>query len=161
MKKYSISSGLLVDLRRELQKGLPLVQKPYAEIASRFNVSEEEVLSAVDVLNSQGIIKRLGLVVRHRELGFVHNGMVVWDIPSDNVNYLGGVFAKEPKITLCYQRARRDGWPYNVYCMIHGKSRESVISVVNRLVSEYGLENVAHEILFSTQRFKQRGGLYV
>ena len=143
-------------MRKQLQRGLPLVKHPYELLAQQLNCSEADVLSAVEQLRNEGLIKRLGLVVHHHELGYVHNGMVVWDVADDQVDVVAKSLAKEDKITLCYRRPRRDGWPYNLFCMIHGKNRQQVQALLADIADRHGLEHIARDILFSTQRFKQR-----
>ena len=106
----------------EIQGGLPLCNRPYAEIAGRLGISEQRVIERVDAMQQQGVIKRMGLVVRHRELGFAANAMVVWNVPDEQLDAVGEQLARYSCITLCYHRPRRlPEWPYNLFCMIHGK----------------------------------------
>jgi hypothetical protein len=87
--------------------------------------------------------------------------MVVWDVPDDQVRALGQCLAGFDFITLCYRRPRRlPQWRYNLYCMIHGKSREEVLAHLEWMVGHCGLSALAHEVLFSRRRFKQRGAAY-
>lgn len=144
-----------------IEKGLPLVSRPYAAVAEQLGISEPQVLERLAALRERGVIKRMGVVVRHRELGYQANGMVVWDVPDDAVASLGHRFSQYDFVTLCYRRPRQlPEWPYNLFCMIHGKSHEEVRAGIARLVRDCGLQRVAHEVLFSRRRFKQRGARY-
>jgi siroheme decarboxylase len=144
-----------------VQEGLPLVPHPYAEVAAALGTSEPDVLARMARLQEQGLIKRLGVVVRHRALGYRANAMVVWDVPDDAVEDTGKRLAAEPCVTLCYQRPRRlPDWPYNLFCMIHGLTRESVLQRLQTLVETQGLQGVRHEVLFSIRAFKQCGARY-
>lgn len=144
-----------------IEKGLPLSPHPYAGIASELGLSEEQVVERLIGLGQRRIIKRLGVVVRHRELGYRANAMVVWDIPDDVVGKLGRRFSAYDFITLCYRRPRqRPHWPYNLFCMIHGKSRDEVSGHIERLKVECGLQSVDYHVLFSRHCFKQRGARY-
>jgi len=141
-----------------IQAGLPLVSRPYAAIGAKISMSEAEVIERLSMWLANGILKRLGVVVRHRELGYQANAMVVWDIPDDQVQAVGKRMGEQAVVTLCYQRPRRlPEWPYNLFCMIHGRDRDVVRGHVDTLVRTCGLEGVPHEVLFSRRRFKQRG----
>ena len=110
-----------------ISEGLPLVKKPYAEIASRLHCSEAEVIDGIREITSRGDLKRFGVVVRHRKLGYRANGMVVWDVPDDVTAEIGGRLAALDFVTLCYRRPRRlPDWPYNLFAMIHGRDRVAV-----------------------------------
>lgn len=142
-------------------RGLPLVSRPYAVIAEQLGGSEADVIEGLNRLMQSNDIKRFGVVVRHRELGYKANGMVVWDIPGERVKELGHCISKYDFVTLCYQRPRRlPQWHYNLFSMVHGQDRNAVIEKVNYIVEQCGLQDIAHEILFSRRRFKQRGARY-
>lgn len=144
-----------------IQHGLPLVSRPYAEVGTSLGLSEADVIARLQRLKETGVIRRFGVVVRHHELGYRANAMVVWDVPDEQVTELGRCLAGFDFITLCYRRPRRlPQWRYNLYCMIHGKSREEVLAHLEWMVNRCGLQRLPHEVLFSRRRFKQRGAVY-
>lgn len=144
-----------------IENGLPLCSRPYAQIADQLEIDESEVLSRLATLQQQGVIKRMGVVVRHRELGYRANAMLVWDVPDERVSELGRCLSQYDFITLCYRRPRvLPDWPYNLFCMIHGKSREEVLERIDWLIDQCDLESLPHRVLFSRRRFKQRGAVY-
>jgi DNA-binding Lrp family transcriptional regulator len=144
-----------------MQGGLPLVARPYAAIAARAGLSEDEVIGRLERLLKAGVVRRLGVVVRHHEVGYGANAMVVWDVPDVQVRELGRCLAGFDFITLCYQRPRRlPQWRYNLYCMIHGRDREAVLAHLGWMVGRCGLHGLPHSVLFSRRRFKQRGANY-
>ena len=144
-----------------IQDGLPLVARPYAAIGERIGMSEEEVIRSLRDLLGQGVIKRLGVVVRHRAVGYDANAMVVWDVPDEEVRELGSCLGRFPFVTLCYRRPRRlPAWPYNLFTMIHGRDRGQVLARVDELVRDCGLEDIPRRALFSRRCFKQRGARY-
>ncbi len=144
-----------------IQTGLPLTARPYEAIAKQINQSETEVIDRINRLKENGTIKRLGVVVKHRALGFKANAMVVWNIPDTQVKKLAVKLAEFDCVTLCYKRPRRlPDWPYNLFTMIHGKDRATVLQHLDGIVSILQLQDINHEALFSTQQFKQRGGFY-
>jgi DNA-binding Lrp family transcriptional regulator len=141
-----------------IEDGLPLVEQPYRVIADRLGLEEGDVLDRLRQLATSGVVRRFGCVVRHRTLGYESNAMVVWDIPDEDVDAAAGVFASNPNVTLCYRRPRRPpDWPYNLFCMVHAKSRREAYAVIDdlNLVADTGLRPQA--VLFSTRCFKQRG----
>lgn len=158
----SVSAWGLLRLRRQLEKGLPLTPRPYQTLAENIGLTEQEVMAAIRQWQAQGLIKRFGLVVRHRTLGYTANAMVVWDVPDDQVQSLGQAMAQTSFVTLCYQRPRRlPDWPYNLFCMIHGINRQRVLAQLDSLIADHGLQQTPHAVLFSTKAYRQRGGCYV
>jgi DNA-binding Lrp family transcriptional regulator len=145
-----------------LQGGLPMVSEPYREIAERLGTSEVTILEQISDWQKAGIIKRFGVVVRHHELGYTANAMVVWDIPDHQVEAVGQQLAKDQAVSLCYQRPRRlPDWHYNLFCMIHGKDRATVEAHIEQLARQHDLQSIPRQSLFSLKRFKQRGAHYV
>ena len=144
-----------------LEEGLPLVSRPYDVIGQRVGMSEKQVIDRLRKLLADGIVKRFGAVVRHRELGFVANAMVVWDIDDDHVFDVARQMAEFSFVTLCYRRPRRlPDWPYNLFCMIHGRQREAVLEQVAELRNALDIPDNRHAVLFSRRQFKQRGACY-
>jgi DNA-binding Lrp family transcriptional regulator len=159
------SADNLTDADRRLvaaiQHGLPLVSHPYAVLGDHCGMTEEQVMTRLAGLLADGTIKRLGVVVRHRELGYRANAMVVWDIADDKVSELGHCIGRFEFVTLCYRRPRRlPAWPYNLFCMIHGQDRDAVLERVRQIEQHCQIADVPHEVLFSRRRFKQRGAIY-
>lgn len=144
-----------------LQAGLPLVSRPYAEIGRRVGMDETEVIAYLAEWLATGLIKRLGVVVRHRHLGYVANAMVVWDVPDERVSEVGRRMSGFDYVTLCYRRPRRgEDWPYNLFCMIHGKDRDKVLAQIDALAAACAVADLPRAVLFSRRCFKQRGAIY-
>ncbi len=150
-----------LNLLAALQDGLPLTTRPYAALGDATGLDEDDVIRRLRRLIESGAIRRFGVIVRHRQLGYRANAMVVWDVPDDTVAEVGERMAALPQVTLCYRRPRRaPDWPYNLFCMIHGKDRTRVLAQVEETARACGLEGTVHEILFSGRCFKQRGARY-
>ena len=148
-------------LIKAVERGLPIVSRPYAEIASQLQTTEQDVITRLQHLIEHGAIKRYGVVVRHKELGYNANGMVVWNIPDDQVDELGMCIGQFSCVTLSYRRPRRlPDWPYNLFTMVHGSNRDEVREKIKEIINSCGLQNIEHDVLFSTRRFKQRGASY-
>ena len=144
-----------------LQAGLPLLRQPYAQLAQQLGWTEAQVVERIVAWLDSGLIKRWGVVVRHHELGFKANAMVVHNIPDALVSQLGHQIGQHPGVTLCYRRPRVGSqWPYNLFCMLHGRERAEVERQIDQLRSMHGLQQYPHEILFSRTRYKQQGAYY-
>ncbi|GAB4171549.1 MAG: Lrp/AsnC family transcriptional regulator [Rhodocyclaceae bacterium] len=149
-------------LMSALEGGLELVPRPYARLGMQAGMDEAEVIATLARWRDEGLIKRFGIVVRHHELGYTANAMVVWDLPDAEVERAGRLLAVQPEVTLCYRRRRhRPDWDYNLYCMIHGRERRGVEHAVESLRARLALGAWPHAILFSRRRFKQCGARYI
>lgn len=159
---FRILNAVERDLVAVLQPGLPLLPTPFAALGRRVGLSEAAVLRYIERWLDDGLIRRFGVVVRHQELGLDANAMCVWDLPDDAVPAIGRRLAAEPEVTLCYSRRRAlPDWPYNLFCMIHGSSREEVAAARDALALRLGLDSRPHAVLFSCRRFKQTGACYM
>src|SRR5690606_2852191 len=137
--------------------GLPLVPRPYAALGW----PEEEVLATLARWLQEGVVRRIGAVVRHRALGYQANAMAVWDVPVERVVEAGQRLAADTAVTLCYRRARAlPEWPYNLYCMVHGRRRDATLEAVARMGAAPGLAGLPHAVLFSRRCFAQRAPRY-
>ena len=153
--------SLLNKVQHALQEGLPIVPQPYLALARELEVNESQVIAAIEKLHKSDLIKRFGIVLKHRQLGYCANAMVVWDVPDSCVDRVGESLGEEHCVTLSYRRPRRPPeWNYNLFCMIHGTSRDTVTAQLDDIVARKGL-NYPHHVLFSNHCFKQRGAVYV
>jgi siroheme decarboxylase len=144
-----------------LEGGLPLAARPYGALGEAAGMGEEEVLLRLARMQQDGLVKRLGLIVHHHEIGYRANAMVVWHVPEDEVDRVGLAMAACRDVTLCYRRrAHPPHWPYNLYCMIHGRARQAVLDRIEAIAATLDLVAYPHAVLFSTRRFKQRGARY-
>ena len=144
-----------------IEDGLPLVKRPFAQISRQLEVAQAEVVNRLRFLIAAGVISRFGCVVRHRLLGYTANAMAVWNITDERVDAVAALFARNPQVTLCYQRPRwLPEWPYNLFCMVHARTRSQAYAVIDdlNLVGETGLSE--QSVLLSTRCFKQRGASF-
>lgn len=148
-------------LMAALGQGLALVPQPYAAVAQGTDWTEQQVLDQLAAWLESGILRRLGLIVRHHEFGYTANAMCVWQVPLQHRDAIGAQLAAQPDVNLCYARPTRGShWPYNLFCMVHGKDRTDVSARVAELNAAVCLQQLPHAVLFSTRRFKQGGALY-
>ncbi|MGE5547955.1 MAG: AsnC family protein [Solirubrobacterales bacterium] len=142
--------------------GLPLTERPFLTLGREIGMGEDEVIERLQAMQAEGVIRRLGVIVRHHELGYRANAMVVWDIPDAEVSRVGGILGGAPEVTLCYRRPRRlPDWPYNLFTMVHGRDRAEVQATIAALAEREGVAAYPRAVLFSLRRFKQCGARYV
>jgi DNA-binding Lrp family transcriptional regulator len=140
------------------QAGLPLVPRPYHALGEELGLAPEEVMARMRRMLETGVIRRLGAVPNHYALGLVANGMSVWDVEDEQVAALGTEVGALDFVSHCYLRPRRRPvWPYNLFAMVHGKSRAEVAAKVARIAALLGPAARAHEVLVSSRILKKTG----
>jgi DNA-binding Lrp family transcriptional regulator len=142
----------------ELQKGLPLASRPFRLMGERLHLSEETIIKRIAFLKGSGLIRRFGAAVRHRDLGIKANAMVVWDVPGYKTDEAGGIMAGFKEVSHCYQRPRYQGWPYNLFTMVHGRTRDECIRTAEQISIATGIKK--YELLFSTAELKKTSMRY-
>ncbi|MBL0151870.1 MAG: Lrp/AsnC family transcriptional regulator [Ideonella sp.] len=140
-----------------VEDGLPLIERPFDAWAQALGSSAEAVIASLQQWLQLGTLRRFGAVVRHHEFGFCANAMTVFDVPDGLVDACGAALAREAGVTLAYRRERAPGWPYNLYCMVHGRDRSSVRQLLDELILRCSLDAHPRAVLFSRRRFKQTG----
>jgi DNA-binding Lrp family transcriptional regulator len=138
---------------KALQDDLPLCPKPFQAIAERIGISEDELVAEIHRLKEQGIIRRFGAIVNHRNLGIAANAMVVWRVPRDKAQEIGEIMAAFPEVSHCYERPTYPDWQYNLFTMIHGKSRYECERVIAQISEQTGIKE--YKQLYSTQELKK------
>jgi DNA-binding Lrp family transcriptional regulator len=143
---------------RATQSGLPLAEQPYREVAQAIGISQEQLLEHLARMLEDGRIRRVGAVPNHYALGYTANAMSVWDVADGDVAALGRAVGALPFVTHCYRRPRRlPDWPYNLFAMVHGRSRaetERPIAEIRRLL---GSACRASDVLYSVRILKKTG----
>jgi siroheme decarboxylase len=129
---------------------LPLIPEPFAAVATQLGMTEDEILSICTNLLERGAIRRIAPSVSHRKFGFSANPMCVLKVPEDRLEEIGMQIASDPRVTHAYAR---DGWKYNVFFMVHGKTREQGIEVAEEIIHRTGIGE--YELFFSTRELKK------
>jgi DNA-binding Lrp family transcriptional regulator len=143
---------------RATQAGLPLVPEPYAEIARTVGIGQEELLARLSSMLADGRIRRIGAVPNHYALGYRANAMSVWDVADEAVDELGAAVGALPFVSHCYRRPRRlPEWPYNLFAMVHGRSRAETGEKLLSIRELLGTALRAHDVLYSTRILKKTG----
>jgi DNA-binding Lrp family transcriptional regulator len=140
------------------QAGLPLVSEPYHALAEELSLEPTDVMARFERLLASGAIRRIGVIPNHYALGLTANGMSVWDVPDDLVAEIGPRVGALDFVTHCYERPRYlPLWPYNMFAMVHGRSRDEVHRKVAEIAALIGPAARAHDVLFSTRILKKTG----
>jgi DNA-binding Lrp family transcriptional regulator len=140
------------------QNGLPLVPHPYADLAVQLGVPEGDVIARLSRALETGAIRRIGAIPNHYALGLTANGMSVWDVTDTDVDQVGAMVGALDNVTHCYRRPRHGSdWPYNLFAMVHGRTRDEVRAQVDAIAVRIGPVCRAHDILFSTRLLKKTG----
>jgi len=144
------------------QAGLPLVPEPYAAVAAGLGIDTDELLARLRAMLARGLIRRIGAVPNHYAIGYTANGMSVWDVADEVVDAVGEFVGALDFVTHCYRRPRRlPAWRYNLFAMVHGRSREAVQEriedIAGLLAREFAGACRAREVLFSSAILKKTG----
>ena len=138
---------------RELQKDLPVAERPFAQMARSLGVTEEELFRQAKEYEETGVMRRYAAILRHRDAGFLANGMIVWKVPDDRIPSIGETLGAFPQVSHCYQRPAYPDWPYTVFSMIHCRTREEAAETAKTIQSQIGINE--YRILFSEREFKK------
>jgi DNA-binding Lrp family transcriptional regulator len=138
---------------RVLQEDLPLVPRPYAQLASAIGRSEDDLFAWTAVAIERGQLRRIAAVLRHRKAGFKANGMAVWKVPVAQLDEAGNRMAHFTSVSHCYQRPTYEDWPYNLFSMIHARSTEECEQVADAIAADTGISERA--MLYSSTEFRK------
>ncbi|NDV14042.1 siroheme decarboxylase subunit beta [Crenobacter caeni] len=145
-------------LVRATQQGLPLLAQPYLEVGRGLDMSCQQVRDRLARLLASGVIRRIGVVPNHYAIGYLANGMAVFDVDDDQVDAAGEAIGRLPFVSHCYRRARhRPAWPYNLFAMCHGATRAAVMQQQQTLRALLGSDCRGSDVLFSCRILKKTG----
>ena len=138
---------------RQLQKDLPVEDRPFLPAARSLGMSEGEVFERLRRYEEIGVMRRYAAILRHRDAGFTANGMIVWRVPDGMIEDVGSRLGAFPQVSHCYQRPVYPDWKYNVFSMIHCKSEDEARRTAASIRDQVGVDE--YEILFSAREFKK------
>ncbi len=141
------------EIVRKLQEGLPLCNRPFRELAKQLGIEEEKLIYKVKEMLNKGIIRRLGAVVNHLDVGYVANAMIVWDVPDEKVQEVGLKLAGMDIVSHCYQRPRQPDWPYNLFTVVHCKDTRECQEYADALSRTVGVDR--YSVIISKAELKK------
>lgn len=136
-----------------LQGDIPLTPTPYADLASELGIDEELLLAKVKEFKEKGILRRIGAILYHQQAGYAYNSMCAWQVSPERVEEVGKIMASFSQASHVYQRPTYEDWPYNLFTMIHGRTREECEAVSREISRKTGIKH--YILLNSTREFKK------
>jgi DNA-binding Lrp family transcriptional regulator len=140
---------------RALQGPMTAVERPYDEAAAEVGVPVERLLEHLEGMVDRKILRRVAAILYHRRAGFSANGMGVWRVPDDDILEVGARMASVRGISHCYERPTYADWPYSVFTMAHGRSKEECDAILQSIADEHGLHGEDRATLYSSTEFKK------
>jgi DNA-binding Lrp family transcriptional regulator len=159
-----LDSGIYVldDLERRiihhLQGVFPLTARPFAVLAREIGISEEELLERIKLQKEQGILRRFGVTLDHQLAGFKANAMVAWYVAEDKIEEIGPLMARFKEVSHCYQRRVQGKWRYNLFTMVHGKSKKDCQGIARRIAANTGIKD--YVLLLTLKEYKKTSPKY-
>ncbi len=141
------------DFIRELQKNMEIIDEPFVKAANNLGITEDELFAKMKHYESMGVLRRFAAILRHRQVGFTANGMIVWKVPEGRITSVGETLGSFPQVSHCYERPTYDDWPYNVFSMIHCKTHDEAYDVAKTIQKQIDVNE--YKILFSSREFKK------
>ncbi len=153
---------MLTELEKKIisliQGDIPITERPYLEIAEKLGIAEETLLETLKNLRDRGVMRRFGATLRHQKSGFEANAMVAWKVDEDRIDEVGQKMTSFNQVSHCYRRNPNDGWPYNLYTMVHARDEESCLEIVRNLAKETSVDT--YTLLFSRRELKKTSMKY-
>jgi DNA-binding Lrp family transcriptional regulator len=147
-----------ISVIRALQGDMPIVPEPYALAATALGMPQDELLTHLTGMQERRLLRRVAAILFHRRAGFSANGMGVWKVPDERIMELGPRMAAFRGISHCYQRPTYKDWPYSIFTMAHGRSKEECDAILDSIAQDTGISDRA--TLYSSTEFKKIRLLY-
>jgi DNA-binding Lrp family transcriptional regulator len=141
------------DFIRELQKDMEIIDEPFVKAANNLGITETELFEKMKQYEDIGVMRRFAAILRHRQIGFTANGMIVWKVPEDRISEVGAKLGAFPQVSHCYERPTYSDWPYNVFSMIHCKTHDEANEMAKTIKNQIQVDD--YRILFSSREFKK------
>jgi len=138
---------------KELQKDIDIIKEPFKEKAKNLGISTQKLYIKSKEYEKLGIIRRFAAILRHRDAGFKANGMIVWNVPEENIDDTGYKLASFPQVSHCYRRPTYPDWEFNLFSMIHARGIEAAKEIAKEMSEIINVNN--YKILFSSREFKK------
>jgi len=141
-----------------ISRDIPLVKEPFRNLSLKLGIKQEVLLKRLKFYKEKNLLRKFCASLNHRKIGFAYNAMVVWNIPDKLIDQAGSLMAAFPQVSHCYQRGKALDWNYNLYSMIHGKSKKECLDVVRSIYRKIGCKD--YKLLFSSEEYKKTAALY-
>lgn len=152
-------TDLEIQIIASIQEDIPITPNPYAMIAGQLGISEMQLLQTLQDLCNRGVIRRFGATLRHQKSGYQANAMTAWIVEEARIHEVGKIMASFRRVSHCYRRNPGDGWPYNLYTMIHGTSEADCYNIAREMAEKAGVAQ--YRLLFSKRELKKISMKYI
>ncbi len=142
-----------IEIIREMQEDIEVISRPFEKMSERLGLREEDLLEKMKEFQERGIMRRFAAILRHQKAGFKANGMITWKVPPERVEEVGMVAASFSQVSHCYQRPIYPDWQYNLFSMVHARSKEGCEKIAEEISKRTGIQDYA--ILYSTKEYKK------
>jgi len=142
-----------------ISRDIPLTKRPFKDLARKLGIGECFLLGRIKSFKKNGLMRKFSASLNHKKIGFRYNAMVVWDIPDSIIDKAGNVMASFSEVSHCYRREKSPGWNYNIYSMVHGKTKSECLETVKKISDKVG-RDFDHMALFSSKEEKKTGAKY-
>ena len=119
---------------------MEIIDEPFVKAANNLGITEDELFAKMKHYESMGVLRRFAAILRHRQVGFTANGMIVWKVPEDRITSVGETLGSFPQVSHCYERPTYDDWPYNVFSMIHCKTHDEAYDVAKTIQNQIDVD---------------------
>lgn len=137
-----------------LDRSLSIIKRPFAPVAKRLGWKESRFLDLIKAYKEEGLIRRFGAVLAHRNIGLKSNVLVAWKVAKKDLNRAANIFKITGEVSHCYERKTFASWPYNIYTMIHGRSRQDCLKIIKLLSQKAGIKD--YRELFTLKELKKK-----
>ncbi len=151
-------SKLDKDIIALVSRDIPLTKRPFKDLADKLGVDQRVLLGRIKSFKAGGLMRKFSAVLNHRKIGFRYNAMVAWNVPGALVNKAGNIMASYEEVSHCYERRRGREWNYNLYSMIHGRTKGECVEAAGEISKKTGCDD--YRILFSSKEYKKTGVKY-
>jgi DNA-binding Lrp family transcriptional regulator len=141
-----------------ISKDIPLTEAPFEVVADKAGISEHKLFARLKSYKKSGLMRKFSAVLHHINAGFKYNAMCVWNVPEKSVVKAGNLIAGFCEVSHCYQRKKYPDWNYNLYAMVHGKTKSECLAIAKKISKEIGFSD--YKTLFSSKEYKKTGVKY-
>lgn len=147
-----------IKIIRVISQDIPLVKEPFGNMALQLGIKEDFFLERIKLYKKNGLLRKFCASLNHKKIGFTYNAMVVWNIQDALITKAGKAMATFAAVSHCYQRDKASDWNYNLYSMVHAKTKRGCLDVINEISKKINCTD--YRILLSSQEFKKSAPKY-
>lgn len=141
-----------------ISQDFPLVKEPFRNLALQLGIKEQALLERIKFYKKEGLMRKFCASLNHKKIGFAYNAMAVWNIQNSLITKAGNIMAAFTAVSHCYQRKKAPDWNYNLYSMVHAKTKKGCMDVIKKISKKLACKD--YRILFSSAEYKKSAPKY-